>query len=420
MPKKSLILVTWGFPFGETEQSFLRTEFDQLSQAYQITILTFMGTPSEPILYPIPENVRVEQYSYRKNGGMGLIGALPNLVRILVKPWFLQELWSACKGYNFGLKKARLRKILSFGLRAEQLKRILEPLIEQTNAEIVYTYWCYPITLTAIGLKKKYPKLKVLTRFHGYDLYNERLETGWQPCRNAISKGCDRLVFACDAARSHYLEHWGRQWAEKSVVSYLGCRQMGRVSPALSDTLVLVSCSAMIPLKRISYIIDALALLPESAKVEWHHIGDGVEKQALSLRAAEKFSTHSNIRWKFWGHIFNTELPAVYQEIKPDVFITTTSTEGGVPVSIQEAFSMGIPAIATAVGGIPELVRNEVTGILLPENVAVEEITASIRSFYEMAPSKKKAIREAAFALWETQFDAKKNAENMVRLLNQL
>lgn len=418
MPKKHLLLITGGFPYGEAEQSFLRQEFDQLEKSYELTILT--RKTNEPILYPIPDHVRVEQYSYRKNGGMNLFHALPDLVSLLVQPTVLKEIYTALKGCPFSLKKARFREILSFGLQAEQLKEVLEPLVIQTNAELVYTYWCCPITLTAAWLKSKYPQLKVLTRFHGGDLYNERHPTGWQPFRRLISEQCDRLVFVCDAGRAYYLEHWGRQWSEKSIVSYLGCRQMGYISHDPSDTLVIVSCSNMIPLKRISYIIDALALLPETIKVEWHHIGDGPENPSLSQRAEEKLSVLPNICWKFWGHVPNVDLPSVYQEIHPDVFITTTSTEGGVPVSIQEAFSMGVPAVATAVGGIPESVRNGETGILLPENPATEEITASIKRFSEMAPPQREAMHEAAFHLWQEKFSAEKNADGMVHLLEQL
>ena len=43
-----------------------------------------------------------------------------------------------------------------------------------------------------------------------------------------------------------------------------------------------------------------------------------------------------------------------------------TSESEGMPVSLMEAAACGVPAVATAVGGIPELVAHEVTGLLTP------------------------------------------------------
>src|SRR5437899_5125386 len=42
-----------------------------------------------------------------------------------------------------------------------------------------------------------------------------------------------------------------------------------------------------------------------------------------------------------------------------------TSTSEGMPVSLMEAAACGVPAVATAVGGIPELIEDGVTGFLI-------------------------------------------------------
>lgn len=418
MSHKNLILITAGFPFGESEQSFLRTEFDELFKQYQITILT--KKTDEPIKYSIPDSVSVEQYAGRSNSGKKLLTALPQLISVLLKPYVRKELWLALRGCSFHLKKQRLKELLSVALQVEQLKSVLIPLIEKTSAEFVYSYWCFPIVLSAAELKQKYPNLKVLTRFHGIDLYNERTANGWQPFRTAIAERCDRLVFVCEAGRDYFLSQWGQKWASKSVVSYLGCTPMTRIPAHDSECLTLVSCSNAIPLKRIHLIIKALALLPEHVQVDWHHVGAGTELDALRQLASDKLSTHPNISWRFWGYIPNHQLDSLYQQIQPQLFITTSSTEGGAPISIQEAFSAKIPAIGTAAGGISELVQTGETGYLLSQNPDPFKIAEKIAAFWSLSPQEKRKLGENAYALWQTKLDAKKNAESFCELLKGL
>ena len=68
-----------------------------------------------------------------------------------------------------------------------------------------------------------------------------------------------------------------------------------------------------------------------------------------------------------------------------DLFLNVSEYEG-VPVSVMEAQSFGIPVIATAVGGTPEIV-NEENGFLLPENPSQDEIASAI---YDVVTNKEK------------------------------
>lgn len=58
-----------------------------------------------------------------------------------------------------------------------------------------------------------------------------------------------------------------------------------------------------------------------------------------------------------------SEVPLDYR--KADIYITTSISDG-TPVSILEAMASGLPCIATSVGGIPEWVENQKTGLLIP------------------------------------------------------
>ena len=412
--KKRLLLITNGYPYGESERSFLSAEIEALKQRFEISLLAY--DQNAPLVHPAEGFQRIERYAFSPLHKARKTCAF----RLFMNLHILKEVCSAAKHADSCSFKTYYREILSYSYHIAQVLPRIRKIVAEDQIDVVYTYWCTPCTLAALSLKKEFPTLKVITRFHGYDLYEERTSIRWQPFRNFVAARADRLVFACQAGEQYFLSHWGSRWPEKHITAYLGSRFMGQFQPCSDGTLRLVSCSNAIPLKRIHLIIDALAALPAAYQVEWHHIGDGTELESLRKRSQAAFQEHPNIHWSFHGYVVNDQLEALYRSIRPDVFITTTSTEGGVPVSIQEAFSMGIPAIATAVGGIPELVRDGQTGFLLPANPSTEEIVSAITRFYESTPAQKKAMCDAAEALWQETFDAVRNADRFAAFLDHI
>ncbi len=71
-----------------------------------------------------------------------------------------------------------------------------------------------------------------------------------------------------------------------------------------------------------------------------------------------------------------TEVPKDY--LIADIFITTSRSDG-TPVSLLEAMASGLPCIATSVGGIPEWIEDQKSGLLIPpcspESVAESILT---------------------------------------------
>jgi glycosyltransferase involved in cell wall biosynthesis len=96
-----------------------------------------------------------------------------------------------------------------------------------------------------------------------------------------------------------------------------------------------------------------------------------------------------------------------YRDRPVDVFVNVSRTEGGAPVSIQEATSCGIPIVATAVGGNPEIV-SEKNGILLDTNLTPEEIAAALLKISEN-PVLAARLRSGSRQVWETGYNAEAN-----------
>jgi glycosyltransferase involved in cell wall biosynthesis len=78
------------------------------------------------------------------------------------------------------------------------------------------------------------------------------------------------------------------------------------------------------------------------------------------------------------GHVFfagwQVDMPAVYADL--DVLALTSLNEG-TPVTVIEALATGTPIVATAVGGVPDVVVNQETGMLVPSGT-VEEVARAI------------------------------------------
>lgn len=412
--KKRLLLITNGFPFGESERGFLTEEVKVLSSQFELYIMALESR--DELRYPTDGIVHIEQYRFSSLRKSRQFRALPSVFQAAS----LQEAWAYAKRNGFSNPIGDLRNILYARFNVWEMEQQIAKLVETEKIDMVYTYWCTECTAATVSLKRRFPDLKVVTRFHGVDLYEERTEENWQPFRKEIARKADSLCFACEYGRTYFAERWGREMIDKMGVFYLGSPDYGVLTHNAGEELRLVSCSHLVGLKRVELIILGLALLPDTVKLRWDHFGDGVERQKLETLAEEKLRGCPNIRWKFHGFVPNSELAEEYRKAAPDLFITTSSTEGGAPVSMQEAFSMGIPAIGTPIGGIPDLILDGDTGFLLPQDVNAAQVASAIQKYAALPEEQRQEMSERVRRRWEEKFDAKQNAQRFAAHLQNI
>ncbi len=87
-------------------------------------------------------------------------------------------------------------------------------------------------------------------------------------------------------------------------------------------------------------------------------VGDG-ERRAELEHMTRQFGLADVVRFTGWRR----DLPAIYADL--DVLVISSHNEG-TPVSIIEAMAAGVPVVATAVGGVPDLLRDGQLGALVP------------------------------------------------------
>jgi len=105
---------------------------------------------------------------------------------------------------------------------------------------------------------------------------------------------------------------------------------------------------------------DALAAVQRVPAVELLVLGDGPEREALARRAAELGISD---RVRFLGPGTRDDVVTMFRAV--DTALLTSAWEN-LPHTLLEALAAGTPVIATAVGGIPEVVHDGVNGLLVP------------------------------------------------------
>jgi glycosyltransferase involved in cell wall biosynthesis len=124
-------------------------------------------------------------------------------------------------------------------------------------------------------------------------------------------------------------------------------------------------------LTRQKALTDALAAVSRVGNVSLVVAGDGPERAALERRASE---TDLANRVRFDGPLPRDAVLTLFRAADAALL---TSTWENLPHSVIEALAVGTPVVATAVGGVPEVVRDGENGLLVPPG-DVEAIAAAI------------------------------------------
>ncbi len=125
-------------------------------------------------------------------------------------------------------------------------------------------------------------------------------------------------------------------------------------------------------------------------KVDVHLCMIGPEKDG-SLALCKDLAKQKQLPIEFTGLLSKTEWIKYSENF--NLFINTTNFDN-TPVSVIEAMALGLPVISTDVGGVPYLISNNETGILVPKNNSEAFVEAILNLINE--PDKVLKISEEA------------------------
>ncbi|MGI9626901.1 MAG: glycosyltransferase [Longimicrobiales bacterium] len=118
-----------------------------------------------------------------------------------------------------------------------------------------------------------------------------------------------------------------------------------------ADSVVIASVGRLVPIKRHDLLFGALARLVERGRFDWRLVVvGGGELESDLRRQAEALQLSDRITWAGW----RSDVPEVLSACD---LLAQPSDDEGTPVSVIEAVALGLPVVATAVGGVSELVE---------------------------------------------------------------
>jgi glycosyltransferase involved in cell wall biosynthesis len=404
---KTLILLTGGFPYG-TGETFLETEIKYLCEGFeQVKILAV--DPLDVQLRPVPQNCNVSIIRTKRDAEQKL-RALTGILEPRVKV----EIRIIKEEYGMTMNKGILSTLLMSLQRAKTIEKQILPHINEDENNILYSYWCDDSALALALLSEKRKALKTVCRIHRWDVYFDQSPIGYLPFRHFIYRNL-RNIFSISEDGIRYASEIWKVDPSKFILSRLGIEAQEPMNERTDGVFTIVSCSNLIPVKRVHLIAEVIKELDGKFPLRWIHIGDGPERKRVES-IISGISEQTQVVLK--GRLSNTEVFELYREMVPDLFVNLSSSEG-IPVSIMEAMSIGIPVIATDVGGNAEIV-NECNGILLEANPNIESFSEALESLINCDKIRFNSKREGALSMWENEYDAELNYQKFVENLNLL
>ncbi len=181
------------------------------------------------------------------------------------------------------------------------------------------------------------------------------------------------------------------------------------------DCVVLGAVGRFAEVKNQVSILEALAILFKKSPDLLCHVrlvlvGDGSLMDQIVKRVDDLA-----LRDIVWLPGDRDDIPELLQAM--DIFILPSLGEG-ISNTVLEAMATGLPVIATAIGGNPELVRPEESGLLVP----VDDVPTLVSAIQELieSPSKRKAMGDKALARVKNDFNWDRTVRQYIAIYDSL
>lgn len=338
----------------DAEVPWLRTSIAHLKQAgveIQVLAPAYKGLKSHEI-----DGVKVNRFRYAPAGWEFLTHEEGAPSKMASKPW---------------LQLLAIPYIISGFFKCIGICRKFRP-------DVIHAHWPFPHAYIALGAARLF-RIPLVLNFHGAELLLIRKKKWVKPLLK-FAIGQAQAVFANSsftADKIKALRNVDVEWSPYGTTLPTderrgtdGAGALREVEPhPINGKFKILFVGRHIERKGICYLIEAAKYLPRD-KFEIRIVGVGDLTDKLKAQATEVSTTPDAAEIIFTGKLSPEELANEYKTANvftlPAIVDSKGDTEG-LGVVLIEAMELGLPVVASNVGGIPDVVVDGVSGILVPE-----------------------------------------------------
>ncbi|HEY3928661.1 MAG TPA: glycosyltransferase family 4 protein [Candidatus Koribacter sp.] len=253
--------------------------------------------------------------------------------------------------------------------------------------------------LTEIGRRARRAK----TVIH---VHSAVVETSDTPLAASLLPACDRVV-----ANSYAVAR--EIGIPNAQVIYYGV-DAGTERPRLHnhERVVLGTACRLEPVRRVSRLLETLAILKHDAVYNFRLqiAGDGTLRSALEAQA-QQLGVAQDVEFLGWCDDMQSVMA------NWDIYVTSPRAEG-FGMAVMDAMAAGLPVVARNVGGLPELILQGQTGLLVNEDSA--QAFASAIASLAADETKRVNMGSAGRRRILAEFSVRRNVQSTVRLYDEL
>ena len=277
---------------------------------------------------------------------------LAAMVRFPIRYW--TTLWMAASGAHERLGD-RWRSVCHF---AEAV--VILPEIERRGIEHLHAHWAVGSTTIAMVIGRLL-RLPFSFTAHAYDIWRERLLLP-EKLRAAA------LVMTCtDYNRRHLIETYGVSPEKVRAVHHgLSLERFERRRRPINPAPLILSVGRLVEQKGYERLIAACGdLARRGVPFECDIVGDGPLRPALEAQIAQ-LGLGGRVRLAGW--VVGDRLLEYLERADVFALLCVEASDGdrdGIPNTLIEAMAMELPVVSTDYTGVPELVLEGTTGLLV-------------------------------------------------------
>lgn len=391
--------------------AYMMSRFPLLSETFIVREMNeFERQGGEISLFPLIcqeqeiTHYEAEQWLERRNCIPFIdINVLRTLVKTFIKsPWRLIKVFINIFFWNLPSPKFLLRSLILFPKSIHTANKIMAEKIDHVHVH----YASHPALVAYII--HQFTGISYSITIHSHDIYDNRVMLKQK-------LGAAKFLVTISNFNVDYLINLLGNWVKDKVFVIHSGVNLSEFSPKKDRQLnttkkfVLLQIGSLHWKKGQTFFLKAIKILDsEVGNLQVQIIGDGPERKNLEKLIIELGLTNT-------VHLLGAKNQVEVKQFlsNADCYIQTSISEG-IPVALMEALACELPVISTNITGIPELVLDGETGILVPPKDAAS--IANAIQFIINNPDLAKKYGKAGRKHVEEEFNLQKNVRKLIDL----